>query len=481
MKNKLLVLLMAAIMAFGSFAYAAPETDSSERERSQSTSKSDFPKPNAKAAIVIDEKSGDAIFAMNADRKVFPAGTSNIMTAMIALESAKLTDVCTVSEAALANVSYDQPQLGMLPGETYTVEQLLHAIIMNSNNDAANTLAITVAGSLEGFVQKMNDKAQELGMTGTHFANPTGWHDENHYTTATDMAKLARYAMKNPTFREIVLTQKYVFPATNMRSKEKTILSTNHLVSRYKYPYHYYPNATGIKSGNSTNAGYCLVASAEKGQFSLISVVMNCPNENANEGAYSFTDTKAMFDYILKNYQTVELAKQGDVIYDSKVKEAKDSTRLALTVDSDLYTTMKGTVDPQNVERNIEVTKEAVAPIALGDVFGTVTYSYNGKILKTANLVAANEVKRDVILHIINLIFGFIFNPFVIIIVILAVLFYLRLRSIKNRKRKIRQSRLASYRRENERPKTARDSYTSRSNRTSRNTRNSRSDRYRRR
>lgn len=465
MKNKILVLLMAAVIALGSFAYAAPLSDTSEGERTQSTSTGDFPKPNAEAAIVIDEKSGDTIFAMNADRKVFPAGTSNIMTAMIVLESTKLTDVCTVSEAALANVSYDQPQLGMLPGETYTVEQLLYAIILNSNNDAANTLAITAAGSLEVFVQKMNDKAQELGMTGTHFANPTGWHDENHYTTAADMAKLARYAMKNPTFREIVLTQKYVFPATNMRSKEKTILSTNHLVSRYKYPYHYYPNATGVKSGNSTNAGYCLVASAEKGQLSLISVVMNCPNENANEGAYSFTDTKAMFDYILKNYQTVELAKQGDVIHDSKVKEAKDSTRLALTVDSDIYTTMKSTVDADAVECDVEVTKEAIAPIAVGDVFGTVTYSYNGKVLKTANLVAANEVRRDIILHIINLVFGFIFNPFVIIIAVLAILFYMRLRAVKNRKRKIRQSRLVSYRRENEKPKTAKDTYNLRNSR----------------
>jgi len=460
---------MAATIALGSFAYAAPDTDSSSRDRTQSSLKTDFPKPNAESAIVIDAKSGDAIFAMNSDRKVFPAGTSNIMTAMIVLESTKLTDICTVSEAALANVSYDQPQLGMLPGETFTVEQLLYAIIMNSNNDAANTLALTVCGTLEDFVQKMNDKAVELGMTGTHFANPTGWHDENHYTTAADMAKLAQYAMKNPTFREIVLTQKYVFPASNMRSKEKTILSTNHLVSRYKYPYHYYPNATGIKSGNSTNAGYCLVASAEKGQLSLISVVMNCPNENANEGAYSFTDTKAMFDYVLKNYQTVELAKQGDVIHDSKVKEAKDSTRLALTVDSDLYTTMKSSVDPKNVECDVEITKDAVAPIVQGDIFGTVTYSYNGKVLKTANLVAANEVKRDFILHIINLIFGFIFNPFVIIIAILAVAFYLRLRAIKNRKRKIRQSKLASYRRENETPKTAKDSYNSRNRRNSRN------------
>ena len=459
MKNKALIFLLSALISLSSIVYAAPTEKETENGE---TTKIEFPKPNAESAIVIDERSGDTIFAMNADRKVYPAGTSNIMTAIIALENTKLSDVCTVSDETLKNISYDQPQLGMEVGETYTVEQLLYGIIMNSNNDCANTLALAVTDTIEGFVTKMNDKAQELGMTNTHFANPTGWHDENHYTTASDMAKLAKYAMKNPTFAQMVTTQKYVFPPTNMRGSEKTILSTNHLVSRYKYPYHYYPNATGIKSGNSSDAGYCLVASAVKGQLSLISVVMNCPNSNAKEGAYSFKDTAKMYDYIFENYQSVLLAKQGDVIHDTKVKEAKDASRLALTVDSDLYVTMKKTADVDIIENAVEITGETIAPIAQGDVFGTVTYRYNGKDLKTANLVAANEVKRDFILHIINVVFGFIFNPVVLIIVILVAAFFVRLKIVRDRKRKIRQSRMVSYRRENERPRTGRDSYSSR-------------------
>lgn len=462
MKNKALVLLLTAVISLSSIVYATPTPSPTAKPEEEQSAKVEFPQPNAEAAIVIDDKSGDIIYAMNHKRKMYPAGTSNIMTAIIALENAKMSDVCTVSDAALENVKYDQPQLGMKVGETYTVEQLLYGIIMNSNNDCANTLALSVCGSLEEFVQKMNDKAAELEMTGTHFANPTGWHDENHYTTAEDMAKLARYAMKNPTFSEMVKTQKYVYPRTNMRNSEKTILSTNHLVSRYKYPYHYYPNATGIKSGNSTDAGYCLVASAVKGQLSLVSVVLNCPNKDAKDGAYSFKDTAKMYDYIFENYQSVVLAKQGDVIYDTKVKEAKDSSRLALTVDSDLYVTMKKSADPDVIDKAVDVTGEAIAPIAMGDPFGSVTFSYNGKELKTANLVAANEVKRDFILHLINVVIGFIFNPIVLIIVILICAFFIRLRIVRKRKRKIRHSKMVSYRRENERPRTARDSYNSR-------------------
>lgn len=459
MKNKALIFMLSALIAFGAMVHAEPTPKPSEDTSEQVM---EFPKPNAESAIVIDQKSGDIIFAMNPDRKVYPAGTSNIMTAILVLENAKLSDTCTVSEEALKNVRYDQPQLGMSVGENYTVEQLLYGIIMNSNNDCANTLALKVTATLEEFVQKMNDKAQELEMTGTHFANPTGWHDENHYTTAADMAKLAKYAMKNPTFAEMVTTQKYVYPPSNMRAKEKTILSTNHLVSRYKYPYHYYPNATGIKSGNSTEAGYCLVASAAKGQLSLISVVMNCPNADAKDGAYSFKDTAKMYDYIFDNYQSVLLAKNGDVIHDTKVKEAKDSTRLALTVDSDLYVTMKKTADTDIIESSVEVTEEAIAPIAQGDAFGTVTFNYNGKDLKTANLVAANEVKRDFFLHLINTVLGFIFSPVVILLAILVIAFFVRLRIVRNRKRRRRHSQMVSYRNGAERPRTAKDSYESR-------------------
>lgn len=448
----LATLFLAAMISVNSVAFAtgkatpspSPKASVTASDKKTETEKSSFPVPNAKAAIVLDSRSGDVIYALDADKKVYPAGLTNIMTAIIALENKNLADTCTVTKEALAGITYDQPQLGMKEGETFTVEQLLYAIILNSNNDASNTLAISVSGSIDAFVALMNQKAQELGLVGTNFVNPSGYHNENHYTTAADIATLSRYAMKNQQFAEIVSTQKYTFPPSNMRNEDKTILSTNHLVSRYKYPYHYYANATGIKSGNSTEAGYCLAASAVKGNLSVISIIMGAPNADAKDKAYSFVDTKAIFDYVFENYQAILLAKTGDVIYDTKVREAKNSTRLALTVEEDVYTTMKKTADPEIVKNEVKLTEEAQAPIQQGQVFGTVTYSYNDRELKTVNLVAANEVKRDIILHIINSVLGFIFHPIVLIIIIAIVAIWARMRIVRNRKRRLRHSRMVS-------------------------------------
>ncbi len=443
-KFRFAALLLAAITVFGAATYAAPTPSPSPTPKAEEN-KSFFPVPNAEACIVIDSRSGDVIYAKDADKKVYPAGLSNIMTAILAIENSSVADTCQVTEEALKGITYDQPQLGMEVGESYTVEQLLCGILMNSNNDCANVLAIKIGGTIEGFVQKMNDKAAEIGLFNTHFANPTGLHNEEHYTTAGDIATLSQYAMQNPTFAKLVKNQKFVFPPTNARNSEKTILSTNHLVSRYKYPYHYYANATGLKSGNSSDAGYCLAASAVKGNLSIISVIMNAPNEDANEKAYSFVNTKEIFDYVFENYQSISLAKKGDVISDSKVKEAKNLTRLALTVEEDVFITMKKTADPDIIESEVKLDKEPAAPIKQGDLFGTVTYTYNGKELRTVNLVAANEVKRDFILYIINSIFGFLFHPVVIIVVILILWIWIRMRINRNRKRRMRHTKMASY------------------------------------
>lgn len=424
------------------------KTDKKADEKGNTDKKSEetkagFPKPNAKSAIVIDANSGDVIYAYSTDKKLPTAGLSNIMTAIVALENASLGESVEVTAEALKNVKYDQPQLGIKEGESYTLEQLLYAILLNSDNDAANAIAIHISGNLNDFVAKMNEKAESLGLSNTHFANPTGMQNAKHYSTAQDLATLARYAMKNADFKEIVKTPKYDFPPTANRGVN-TILSTNHMVSRYKYPYHYYNGATGIKSGNSEDAGYCLITSAEKNKLSLISVVMGCNNTDAKDGAVSFVDTKKMLDYVFENYQSVLLTKKGDVVYDSKVSESKHSTRLALTVEDDVYITLKNNIDADIITNEVNIVQDLKAPIAQGDQFGTISYFYNGNKIKTVNVVAANEVKRDFILHIIGTVTHIIFNPIVLIILIAIIVLYTRARIARNRKRRIRRQRLVS-------------------------------------
>ena len=450
MKKFCSLFIISAILTclFSLNVYAAKSTEKEDKpaaektsEQSESTSKSTFPKPRAKSAIVIDANSGDVIYASDSEKELPTAGTSNIMTAVIALENASLGDSFTITAEALANVNYEQPQLGVKVGESYTLEQLLYAILLNSDNDAANAIAIGISGTIDGFVDKMNEKAEALGLTNTHFANPTGWQNENHYMSAADLAALARYAMQNSDFKNIVKTQKYDMQTPH---GNQTILSTNHLVSRYKYPYHFYTGANGVKSGNSSSAGYCLVASAEKNGLNIISVVMGCDNADAKDCAYSFIDTAKMLNYIFENYKSILLAQKGDIVADSKVSYAKDGVRVAITVEDDVYITLKNTADLELITSEVNIIQDFKAPIHRDDYFGTITYSYNGRNVKTVNVVAANDVKRDFFLYIFGTLFRLIFNPIVLIILLLIVAVWARLNVVRARKRRIRRQRLVS-------------------------------------
>jgi len=445
-KRSFLAILLTLVLSINTLVFSAPantspstsQTDTSAEE----SKKKSFPEIHAEAAFVIDPVSGTPIKELNADKKVYPAGLTNIMTAIIVLENLNLTDTCVVTKDALYGSTYNSPQLK--EGEVYSVDQLLHAIILKNNNDASNVLAIAVSGSTADFVKRMNEKAEYIGMTNTNFTNPSGAHDENHYTTARDMAILAQYAMQYPVICDIADTPEFTFPPTEFRAEEVRILNDNHLVSNRTYPYHVYKYASGLKSASSTEAGNCLVAFAKKKNMTVISVVMGARNQNKNDLAYSFRDTIAVFDYVFENYKSVCLIKKGEVVYDSKVEQAKNSTRLALTVEKDVYVTMKSTADEEIITHKTEITGKAKAPIKQGQVFGTVTYYYNGDPIATENLIAANEVKRDFFLFAINAVLGFIFHPIVIIIVVLALYVFARIRIVRNRKRRLRRSRLAS-------------------------------------
>ena len=174
------------------------------------------PTLNAQSAIMIDMKTGKVIYNKNADTKLYPASTTKILTAIIALEKCEdLSTVVTASHAAIDPITLEDSHMGILVGEQLTLEQLIYGMLVYSANDAANVLAIHIAGSLDAFAQMMNEKAQSLGASNSHFMNPHGFHDDEHYTTASDLAVIARYAMGNEKFREIVKTARYIIEPTN--------------------------------------------------------------------------------------------------------------------------------------------------------------------------------------------------------------------------------------------------------------------------
>ena len=399
---------------------------------------------HSQSALLLDFASGRLVYGKNIDQRVFPASTTKIMTGILALENCPdLNQVVTANYQALAPITLEDSHMGILIGEELTIEQLITGMLVYSANDAANVLAIHIAGSVEAFAAMMNQKAQELGMTGTNFANACGSHDDNHYTTARDLATLAKYAMQNEKFREIVKMPIYKIAPTNKYTSERILVNTNLFLGTSRSTYHYYPPCTGIKTGHTSQAGYCLVSSAAYNDTNLLAVVMNCNNADTKEGAYSYVDAKNLFEFGFDNYVQKVIAAPGDIISDSKVYEAKRDARVALTVESELSALIPSNENSiEEIVQNTQLPDEIQAPISKGDVIGTITYTYHDTQIGTANLVAANDVERNNLLHVFHIALKIITSPFFFIpalLIIIIALFASHQKKKRERKRRIQQ------------------------------------------
>ena len=394
----------------------------------------------ALSAVLMDADSGRILFSKNGQEERAMASTTKIMTAILALEMGNMDDTVTATYDALKSITLEDSHMGILTGEELTLDQLVKGMLVYSANDAANVIAIHIAGSLDAFVSLMNQKAQELGMTGTHFVNPCGSHDDNHYTTARDLAILSKYAMKNDQFREIVKMPIYKIPATNKYASERILVNTNLFLGTSRSTYYYYPPAIGIKTGHTSQAGYCLVSAASYNDTEFLAIVMNCKNVDTKEQAYSYIDSKTLFNFGFDNYTHQPLAAVGDIVSDSKVYEAKQDMRVAVTVENDVSALIpSGEGNAEQITTNIDMPEKLEAPITKGDVLGTVTYSYKGIEVGSANLIATNDVERNNILHVFHLVLKVITSPFFFIPAILLILLIMYARYQKKKRERQRR------------------------------------------
>lgn len=360
------------------------------------------PSITAEAVILIDASTGNVLFEKNSDKKMYPASTTKIMTALVALEAVEngeisLAQPLTLSQAAFDGLDADGSGIGLKVGESMTLEGLLQGLLIASGNDAAVTVAEGVAGSVDEFVVRMNSKAELLGLESTSFVNPHGLHNENHYTTAADMARLAREAMKNETFRSIVECAHIYLPATNMSDK-RYFINTNNLVSRMRYPYYFYDKATGIKTGSTTDAGYCLVSSAQSQGKSVIAVVFK-----ASDISVSHNESKALLEYGLTEFSLKTLAKRDDIFGEAAVKQAADGTdHILLSAAENLEVLFPNGGDIEAMETVTEIPEKLYAPISAGQVVGKVKFLYEGKQIGEVGLCSTVELKRHI--------FGFVMS-----------------------------------------------------------------------
>ncbi len=404
------------------------------------------PEIHAGASILMDLKTGRILYENNSEERMYPASTTKVLTGIMAIEMLDPAKVVTATDAAIAPITMEHSSMGIYRGEQLTIEQLIYGMLVHSANDAANVLAIEMGGTLSNFAQMMNEKAAELGAQNSHFVNPHGFHDDDHYTTAKDLALISKYAMQNEKFREIVATTRYTIPPTNKYKTDRILITTNNLISKFKTTANFYDAAIGVKTGSTSLAQYCLVGAAKKGDAEFLTVLMKCPNQAASgETAYSFADTKKLLEYAFNNYEYKTVAAPTDIISDSKVYEAKDNVRVALVPKDEISSLLPKNIDTVNdIVINREIEEDIKAPISKGQVLGKVSFSYNGELLGETELVASNDVEKDQILFIIHTVVSVIKSPFFYIPAALAViaLIAVRIRIVKNRKKHRRNTRM---------------------------------------
>ena len=433
--KKLIAIIMTAlviIQAAPNVAYAA----------------SDPPTIQAETGVVIDVKTGQVLYDKNMNEQRYPASTTKVITAILALENLDLNKVVTIdAETPFTGGS----RIYLLEGEQITVEQLLYALLLESANDAAVALGKEIAGDIPSFAEMMNKKAAELGAKNTHFVNPNGLHDDAHVTTAYDLATIAREAMKNEKFRELVTTYRYVIPATN-KQDTRYLYNTDRLIydEKTKVPVNgvmrvaKYEGATGIKTGYTPEAGGCLIAGAIRGDTELISVVMKSTD------AGRFGDAIALLDYAFDNYKSVK-AMDADTILGEIPVDRGSVNKVEVVAATTAFATLPAEASNSLLNTKIKLDEKVRAPVSQGQKVGKVEIYEGDMLVGTVDAIATSEIPEGGVLSIIGITderaktIEMAFTSVIILIILLfAAYVALKRRQIKRRKQR-RQERAVRY------------------------------------
>lgn len=404
--------------------------------------------------ILIDGKTGQVLAENNADAIIRPASTTKILTAIVALEEGDLKQQVTVSQEAVFDIGDGGMNIGIMAGETnFTLEHMLNVMLVKSANETANIIAENVYPSREAFIERMNQRAKELGANNTIFYNVCGMDDteeyKKHLTTARDMALLAKHAMSIPGFREIVKQEYYNdLPATNKHTEWPQLRTSNKLLwdtNEYKYTRdskEYKYTVTGIKTGYTSGAGFNLISSAvnEEG-IELIAAVMNVKDNN--NAVYQYT--KALYEYGFGNYTMQNVVNKNDVVESVAVEKSKDGDKLPLVAAEDISTIVPIEDKKWNIESKKSINPNITAPIKQGDVLGTVEYIQNGVTIGKVDLLAAKTMEAKANITFSKDSTGFLGKGLLSWAIKILLLIYLLLLGRKHIKRSIRRKKRRKY------------------------------------
>lgn len=329
------------------------------------------PNLSARAAVLMEASTGQVLMESAAHERLPMASTTKIMTALVALENAELTKEVKISEKA---VGVEGSSVYLKAGEILTMEQLLCALMLESANDAAAAIAIEVAGDIESFAGMMNETAARIGLTDTHFTNPHGLDNAEHYSSAYDLAMLARYALQNPDFARIVSTYKMTIPL-NGDEGIRVLINHNKMLK-------YYDGAIGVKTGYTKRCGRCLVSAATRDGVTMIAVTLSAPDD--------WRDHTAMLDYGFSLYECAEIAQPGEIRCTLSCLGSTKETVSASNRDAVSRILPR---DHGEITYVIEANRYLCAPVKAGDTVGEILFRCDGKEIARIPLYAEEDAE----------------------------------------------------------------------------------------
>lgn len=351
---------------------------------------------DGEAAVLIDELTGQVLFEKNMNKKMFPASTTKMLTAIIILENHSLDEIVTIdkfSPFAKGKKVY------LLEGEKLSIEQLMYILLVESGNDAGSALAIYHSGSIEEFSKVMNEKAKSLGALNSHFTNPHGLHDPDHYSTAYDLALIAQYGMQNDMFRTLINTKSYNIPATELQDERNYIRNTNRFLGasdNYKMDYRgktisvKYEIVDGIKTGYTPESGNCLVSTAKIDNQRFISVVLNANGANSR----LYVDSRTLLDYGFENFQRHAFVSEGSFIQTVQLEGAGNIT-VNLVAGESRTKMLPTNIDIASIEKVVLIDQGISAPIGENQVLGHLSYLYNNIEIESVPIVSEYAITGD--------------------------------------------------------------------------------------
>lgn len=352
----------------------------------------DGPSVFAGSAIVMEASTGLILYEKNMDTSRYPASITKIMTALLAIENSSLSDVVTFSKDAIFKVDLDSSRIGIDVGEKLTMQQCLYGMLLESANEVTYAVAEHVAGTIPKFAEMMNARAKKIGCTNTHFVNPHGLFNEDHYTTAHDMALITREAMKNATFRKIFASRLYQIPPTNIQEETRYLRNHHKFVLRQDNRFRY-DDCIGGKTGYTNKARYTLVSVAKRGDLELICVVMK-----DDSGDHQYTDTSKLFDFAFQNFSIYKIA---DLESTQEIKESPMFNRYnpllspedtPISLDKNGYLVLPNTASFKDAKKKVSFNSASKLKNGINTI-GTISYSYHGKYVGGANILYNNSEK----------------------------------------------------------------------------------------